>query len=49
MVLGGLDQSDGIASFTGVRLRGISGASFNMSFSAQTRYRPLEALDLVRA
>lgn len=44
VVLAGLAESDGIASFTGVRLRGLSGSTFNMSFSAFTKYRTLTPL-----
>ncbi|MEW5306586.1 MAG: hypothetical protein WDW36_009041 [Sanguina aurantia] len=44
VVLGGLDPADGTASFAGLRLRGPSGSSFNLSFSALTRYRPLTPL-----
>lgn len=44
VLLGGFAKANGIASFTGVRLRGVSGSTFNMSYSAHTQYRDLAPL-----
>ncbi|MEW5320161.1 MAG: hypothetical protein WDW38_011256 [Sanguina aurantia] len=46
VVLGGLLEADGVAAFTGVRLRGVAGSTFNLSFSAVTQYRSLVSLEL---
>ncbi|MEW5320181.1 MAG: hypothetical protein WDW38_011274 [Sanguina aurantia] len=39
------DVVNGLASFTGVRVRGAVGSNFTMSFSALTRYRALTPLE----
>lgn len=41
------DVVNGLASFTGVRVRGAAGSNFTMSFSALTRYRALTPLETV--
>lgn len=49
VLLGETDPLDGVAAFTGVRLRGLSASTYTVSFSATTAYRTLTALNNVSA
>lgn len=49
VLLGETNPVDGVAAFTGVRLRGLSASTYNISFSATTAYRALTVLNNVSA